>query len=253
MAGKGSFIWYELASPDVAASEAFYASVVGWTPQPFEGGAGYTVLNSASDGVGGIMALQPGGKPGWTGYIGVADTDAAAESIRQAGGAVHYGPDDIPGVGRFAVVADPQGVGFSLLTPSTQGDRPTPPPETPGHIGWHELHTTDWEAAFGFYSEQFGWVKDQAMDMGAMGTYQLFADGGRQVGAMFNSPDMPAPTWLFYFNVASTLAAVDRIKAGGGQVLMGPHEVPGGGLIVQATDPQGIMFAIVGPTSEKMP
>jgi len=247
MTGKGSFFWYELASPDPAASEAFYTAVVGWTAQPFEGGAGYTVLNAGSEGVGGIMAVQPGGKPGWNGYVQVADTNAAAEAVRQAGGQVLYGPDDIPGVGRFAFLADPQGASFSLLTPSSQGEMPKAAPGAPGHIGWRELHTSDWESAFAFYSEQFGWAKSQAMDMGEMGTYQLFSDGGEDVGAMMNSPNMPAPTWLFYFTVDSIEAAIGRINRGGGQVLMGPHEVPGGGWIVQGADPQGVMFALVGP------
>src|SRR5690606_15190460 len=105
MAGKGSFIWYELASPDPAASESFYRSVVGWRAEPFGSDGAYTVLHAGETGVGGIMALPPGGKPGWTGYVAVADTDASAAAIRQAGGAVHHGPDDIPDVGRFAAVA----------------------------------------------------------------------------------------------------------------------------------------------------
>ena len=64
---------------------------------------------------------------------------------------------------------------------------------------------------------------------------------------MMNSPNVPgAPVWLFYFSVPSINAAIEKINAGGGQALMGPHEVPGGQWIVQGADPQGIMFALVG-------
>ena len=117
---------------------------------------------------------------------------------------------------------------------------------TPGHIGWHELHTSDWEQAYGFYSGLYGWEKGQAMDMGEMGTYQIVTEGGEQFGAMFNSPQTPRPMWLFYFNVASIDAAVETVKAGGGQVINGPMEVPGGQWIINGVDPQGAMFALVG-------
>jgi len=246
MAGKGSFGWYELSTSDPAAAEAFYKTVVGWGSEAFGGDMPYTVLTAGGLGVGGLSAPQAGTEPkGWTGYVMVEDADATAASIKQAGGAIHYGPDDIPGVGRFAVCADPQGAAFNLMTPAGMG-REFPAPGSLGTIGWHELHTAGWEKAWDFYSGHFGWAKSQAMDMGDMGTYQLFSDGGVDVGAMMNSPNMPRPTWLFYFRVNSIAAAIERLKTAGGQVLMGPHEVPGGDWIVQGADPQGVMFALVG-------
>jgi uncharacterized protein len=57
---------------------------------------------------------------------------------------------------------------------------------------------------------------------------------------------MPMPAWLFYFTVGDIDVAVEKVKAGGGMVLNGPMEVPGGAWIIQATDPQGAMFALVG-------
>jgi predicted enzyme related to lactoylglutathione lyase len=246
MAGKGSFFWYELMVPDTKAAEAFYSAVVGWSATPFAGGD-YTVLSAGDQGVGGIMAAPQGVPPHWIGYIHAADTDAAAAAVEKAGGKIHKAPWDIPTVGRAAAVSDPQGAGYMLMTPSSDAERPKVAPNTPGHIGWHELHTSDWEKAWDFYSGLYGWTKDHAMDMGAMGTYQIFAEDGAQRGAMFNSPGVPHPIWLFYFNVDSIAAAQQRLEKAGGKVMMGPHEVPGGGWIIQATDPQGVMFAIVGP------
>jgi predicted enzyme related to lactoylglutathione lyase len=69
------------------------------------------------------------------------------------------------------------------------------------------------------------------------------------MGGMMDKPaGVPAPVWNFYVNVDGIDAAVERIQSAGGQVLMGPHEVPGGSWIVQATDPQGAAFALVATT-----
>jgi predicted enzyme related to lactoylglutathione lyase len=83
--------------------------------------------------------------------------------------------------------------------------------------------------------------------MGAMGIYQLFSIGGSTIGGMFNKlAVVPATFWLYYFNVGDFDVAVARVKAGGGEIANGPMEVPGGSWIVQAKDPQGAMFALVG-------
>ena len=105
------------------------------------------------------------------------------------------------------------------------------------------------EAAFEFYSDQFGWETSELMDMGPMGKYRIFgADGVTLGGMMDKPPEAPASAWGFYVNVDGIGAAIDRIKANGGQVVMGPHEVPGGSWIVQALDPQGALFALVSTT-----
>ena len=257
MASKyDSFIWYELITTDQPAAEAFYRAVVGW--EMLDAGQSsmrYTIASTGKRGVGGLMVLPAelraaGTKPCWTGYIGVADTDATAQRIAKAGGSVHRGPDDIPNVGRFAVVADPGGAVFMLLTPLPREQEP-PPIEvmSPGYIGWHELYAGNGqEAAFAFYSALFGWTTIDTLDMAAMGTYRIFGADGVPFGGMMDKPaDAPQSAWAFYVNVDGIDAAVARIKANDGQVLMGPHEVPGGSWIVQALDPQGASFALVSP------
>lgn len=250
---QGRFVWYELMARDTEAAKAFYTKVVGWSTQdgPVPGMA-YTMFTDGQTPVGGLMA-QPedarkmGAPPSWIGYVAVNDVDAAAERIKRLGGTVHVAPTDIPNVGRFSVVADPQSAVFALFTSPTTGDAPLPEPGTPGRVGWHELSAADWPKAFAFYSELFGWQKGDAMDMGAMGTYQIFSVGGQAVGGMLNRPAMvPVPNWLYYINVADIDAAIDRVKTGGGQILNGPMQVPGGSWIIQGRDPQGAMFALVG-------
>lgn len=250
---QGRFIWYELMTTDTAAAKAFYGDVVGWgakeAPVP---GVSYTLFTLGELPVSGLMDLpeevrKMGVPPNWIGYVAVDDVDATTDRVTQLGGTVHVPPQDIPNVGRFAVVADPQKAVVALFKPSAPGPDQMPEPGTPGRIGWHELLAEDWETVFPFYSALFGWTKADAMDMGAMGTYQLFALGEQTLGGMFSKPPMvPVPYWQYYFNVDDIDAAVERVTAGGGKVLNGPMEVPGG-WIIQGMDPQGAMFALYGP------
>ncbi len=241
------FIWCELACDDVDAALSFYTQVVGWTTSDLQGpGPRYAVVEAAGRGVGGIAGLMPGAPPGWSAYLYSADVDKTAAAISSAGGAVHYGPDDIPGVGRFAMVADPQGAPFKLLCPSGE-DQPAVPPYTPGHVGWNELHTIDADAAMAFYTDQFGWSHIRDHDMGALGTYRIYAVDGADGGGMMNSPLVPPAFWLSYFSVDDIDTAHQRLIAAGGTVIHGPAEVPGGGYIIQGRDPQGAMFALTGP------
>ena len=218
------------------------------------GGGEYTVFSAGEHGVGGMLALTDemkamGARPGWLGYIVSDDDDATVAELIKAGGKVHRPATDIPDMLRFAVVADPQGVVFMIFTPNPRMDSPAPPaPGTLGTVGWNELVTTDWEAAFGFYSGLFGWTKAMAVDMGEMGTYQTFGIGGAEppIGGMMNRPAVvPASYWAYYIQVDSIGAAIERLKAAGGMLINGPHPVPSGQFIAQGIDPQGAMFSLL--------
>lgn len=251
-----NFIWYELMTSDQDAAIDFYTKVVGWTAadqQMAELEFRYTILSVGDRGVAGLMALTEemkagGAQPGWVGVIGVADTDSEAKRVTADGGSVHMGPDDIPNVGRFAFVADPGGAVYEIMTPLPREEEPAPVARmTPGFVGWHELYAADGgEAAFAYYAAHYGWTETQSLDMGPMGQYRIFAAEGDQAGGIMTKPaEMPVGAWGFYFVVDGLDAAVERLGAGGGKVLMGPHEVPDGSWIVQAIDPQGAHFALV--------
>lgn len=252
----GIFIWYELATSDSAAAIEFYSHVVGWTASAMpSSGMPYTLLSYGGVNVGGVMQQTPemcagGARPCWLGYIGVADVDAMAGQVKAMGGSVLMPPADIPTVGRFALVADPHGAAFFLMTPISKEPLPVISPDAPGHVGWRELHAGDLDSAWTFYSTLFGWTKDAAMDMGPIGTYQMFATGGAPVGGMMTKmPDFPAAFWAYYFTVPALGEALERVKARGGQVLHGPQEVPGGSFIANCMDPQGAMFSLVSQKS----
>lgn len=247
---SSKFIWYELMTSDTAAARKFYGEVIGWGAQDFGQGMDYTLFTAGGQPVAGLMAVPKEvcdqAEPGWMGYIGVDDVDAMAERIKAAGGSVARDPEDIPGVGRFAVVADPHGAFFCIMRGIGE-EPPAPAPGTAGHAGWRELHAGDRAEAGAFYTKLFGWSLPDQVDMGEMGIYQIFMSDPTQGGGMMTKmPQSPQPFWLFYFNVGDIDAAAARVKTAGGQVLNGPMEVPGGDWIVQGLDPQGAMFALVG-------
>jgi predicted enzyme related to lactoylglutathione lyase len=251
-AGKasGKFGWYELMTSDTAAAAAFYTKVIGWTTKKVgEEPMPYSVFEVDGMGVAGLMDLpkDAGRVPAWIGYVHVPDVDAYAERVKAAGGKIVRPPTDVPQMLRFSVVTDPQGAPFVLFTsdPTMPANPARPEKMSPGTISWHELMAADLDSALAFYSELFGWEKGDGFDMGPMGLYQMFtADGEVAGGMMKKMPDMPSPFWNYYLMVDSCKAAVERVTAGGGKVLNGPHQVPGGSWIVQAIDPQGGFFCL---------
>lgn len=153
---------------------------------------------------------------------------------------------DMPEVGRFAVLADPQGASFGVLAAASETQLPDR--ASLGAFSWAELNTTDWKAAWKFYSELFGWKKTSSMDMGPeMGEYFMFTnEGDESMGGMSDAANMmKAPAhWLFYANVKDADKTAGQLGEKGAKVLNGPMDVPGGDRIAQCMDPQGGMFAI---------
>jgi predicted enzyme related to lactoylglutathione lyase len=256
MVGRhGRFAWYELITTDTAAARAFYANVVGWGAQDASTpDLAYTLLTSEGAQAAGLMDLpkdarKMGATPRWMGYVSVKDTDAGADRIKRLGGAVYVPPTD-SNIGRIVVVADPQTATFGLVKGLKGGLAQPADLGKPGHVGWHELLAADWEKAFAFYGDLFGWQKAGA-DIGPTGTYQLFSADGQRIGGMFTKrPEDPVPFWLYYFNIGDIDAAAERVKTAGGQVFKGPLELPGGGWIARCRDPQGAAFALQGTRSQ---
>ena len=247
---KGKFGWYELMTSDLKAAGKFYSDVVGWSTVEIGNGDGmqYTTFNLGKTGIAGMLHIP--GHTSWIGYIEVADVDAHIEKIVEAGGKLWKPASDVPGMLRFAVMSDPQGAAIVVFTPNPSMPAPErPAPPTPGTIGWHELYTSDLEGGFEFYHKLFGWSKVSDMDMGPMGLYRLFDEGDNKPmgdgGMMTKPPQVPVSSWTFYFNVDSIKAAMERVNSGGGTIVNGPMQVPGGGWIIQGHDPQGAMFSLV--------
>jgi predicted enzyme related to lactoylglutathione lyase len=255
----GNFVWHELRTTDAKGAEDFYTHVIGWKAKSSgdPGGIPYKLFSTGGFDTAGMLELDKpmldaGMKPSWVGFIGVGDVDAYAKRVEQAGGKLHCAPQDIPTVGRWAFVEDPQGAAFLLFKGSLDYAPPRPPFGSPGTVGWNELSANDGESAWAFYSKIFGWKEDSTMDMGPMGKYRIFNNGGAPVGAMMtrDPKNSPVPFWLYYFNVDDIDAAATRINEKNGQIFMGPHQVPGDLWIVLGMDPQGAMFSLVGPRKQ---
>jgi len=247
---NGNFVWYDLMSSDPAGSEAFYTALIGWGTQDWDGDMPYRMWTNNEKPLGGVMQLpqeaaDAGAPSHWLAYVATPNVDSTAEQAVELGATVVVPPTDIPGAGRFAILTDPQGATFATFQEGTESEGSSEPRGV-GEFSWHELMTNDYEAAIDFYSPLFGWQKQEAMDMGESGIYQMYGQPeSPPLGGMFNRPpEVPVNAWLFYISVPDIHAAAEKTKSLGGQILHGPMEVPGGDMIVQCLDPQGAMFAL---------
>ena len=265
MAGNplGSFIWYELMTPDPDAARTFYGAVTGWSisgtpgaPVPADGIDYRHIVRTDSGSQGGVLRLRAdmiagGAQPCWLPYLLVADVDSAVAAITAEGGHVLM-PKMTIDVGAFALVTDPFGAPFYVMTPIA-------PPGMEGHasdvfsptavqrVGWNELLSNDLAGARAFYARHFGFEFNNAMPMGPMGDYCFIDHHGQCLGAVMQKPDSIARSgWRMYFRVPDIDTARDAIASAGGTVQSEPHEVPGGDWVVHALDPQGAFFGLVG-------
>lgn len=256
----GSFIWYELITPDPDGARRFYDAVVGWTVEATSAFPnGYRMIGRA-DGrnAGGILPLTAemraqGAGPIWLGYVAVDDVDSTLAAMRTDGAQAPMPAFDIPGIGRVALVADPQGAPIYIMRaqpPAGQDDATSDvfSADEAQHVRWNELSTTDPDGAIAFYRRHFGWTQEGSMPMGELGDYRFIQAHGVGIGAVMpKMPQVPASMWSYYIGVDDIDRATDAVTAGGGAILNGPMEIPGGEFALNAIDPQGAAFGLVGP------
>lgn len=250
---RGRFLWHDLITSDVDGATEFYTAVTGWTLQRMATIAGqppYTMwVNAAGEPVGGVTALPAdarlrGATPYWMTHVGTPDARATHDEAVAAGGTSLQPPTSIPGIGVYAVLADPQCATFAIYEPEMALPAPATPPAV-GSFVWHELATTSREAALDFYARLFGWERTGDHDMGPIGTYSLIGRGRESYGGVYTPPDAVAPpAWLVYVFVDDLERAAAAVGEHGGEVMFGPDEVPGGGRVAICRDPQGAMFAM---------
>ncbi|MFN0193753.1 MAG: VOC family protein [Aestuariivirga sp.] len=243
------FVWYDLMTPDVKSAAAFYEKVVGWkVADSGMPGMDYWIITMNGDQVGGMMPPPPTAKgrpPMWNGYIASKDVDADSKKAKKLGGMICQDPMDIPGVGRFSVIADPAGATFLLFKDTSGQEQKEMPMGTAGHIAWRELTHDGLDKVWPFYEKMFGWTKTEAYEMGPDYTYQTFSAGDGMIGGMGPMmPDGPPCAWSYYFAVPALDAALEIAKANGGKVVNGPMEVPGNTWIANCIDPQGALFSL---------
>jgi predicted enzyme related to lactoylglutathione lyase len=251
----GTPSWADLGTPDIEAAAAFYGGLFGWDIPESENAeqtGGYRQAMKNGKPVAGVMPLmQEGQPPAWSSYVSVEDADATTAKVKEAGGTVMVEPMDVMDLGRMAVFADPTGAVFGIWQPGTFIGAGLV--NEPGALSWNELNTRDSAGAKAFYGTVFGWDFKED-DMGEMGTYTTLMLGEGMVGGMLNMDDRGVPAevpahWQLYFAVEDTDAAVDRVKQGGGSVMVEPMEVPAGRFAILA-DPHGASFAVIALSGE---
>lgn len=248
----GNFIWYELMTADPDAAKAFYDPVAGWDIEPAPAGEmDYRMIRTASGNSGGVMRLTGdmtahGARPTWLGYVGVDDVDATVAKAETLGAKTLMLPWTIPGIGRMAMIADPQGAPLYVMRGDSEDESTAFDPQSYGHVAWNELRTSDLDSARRFYTDLFGWTLGNVMPMGDAGDYQFLEHGGRMIGAIMRAYPGARVGWGFAVASDDIDGAVGRIDAKGGAITYGPAAVPGDQRVVMATDPEHVPFMLVG-------
>lgn len=244
----GRFVWHDLMTTDAAKSLAFYSALFDWQieERPMQGFV-YRRIVAGPGPIGGVVEEKGIPASFWMPYLAVDDVDAIANKIQTLGGSMRVPPTDIPGVGRFALVADPQGAHFSIYKGLPESPGCDPEQAVPGRVCWNELLTDDDAAALRFYGTLFGW-RDEPKDMGPMGTYHVQMLRGKQAGGIMKNPENGAPSsWLSYFFVEDLAAATQKAAHLGSRVMMANQPIPQVGAFSLLGDPVGAVFALFQP------
>jgi len=243
--------WVDVGVPDIGKAAEFYSALFGWDVE--RGGeetGGYSIALLRGKPVAGIGPKMNPGPPSWTTYLSVDSADAAAEKVKEHGGQVLMEPMDVMDAGRMAVFADPVGAMFSVWQAGAHLGAGIV--NEPGSFSWNELVTPDTEKSKEFYGAVFGWGSETHGEGGPM-AYTEWKVGGRSVGGMMKRPPVMAnvpPHWTVYFAVDGTDEAAGKVKALGGQVIMGAMDVePGRFAVVE--DTQGVGFNIITLSPER--
>jgi predicted enzyme related to lactoylglutathione lyase len=241
----GTPCWVDLTTTDVVDAKRFYGEVLGWTPREAPA-INYTFFEHEGATVAGLQALmdeqrERGMPPSWSMYVRTDDADATVARAAELGATVVSDGLDIPGAGRLAVLADPQGGVVLLWQPREFSGAARV--NAVGAWAWNDLQTTDPEGAAPFYEALFGWSTAEVPGSG--GVYRSIALEGRTIGGIMRAQQPIAqPYWTVYFGVADADAALERVVAAGGRKLTDPMAVPSGRFAV-AQDPQGAVFCFV--------
>lgn len=246
----GKLIFVELVTPDLDRAKQFYAGLFGWTFRDFQsGGTKYAEAFLDSRPVGGLIHREiPSGEhrqPVWLSFFSVTDVDTAKKIAVQNGAKVLFDSHDLPDRGKEAVLRDPQGAVFAVLS-SSSGD----PPDVlapPGDWIWGSLITSDPDTDAAFYQNVFNY---EVFDLpAAPGMQHLLLSSDNYARASVNS--IPAnrpqahPHWLNYVRVEDAVKMAEKAVSLGGRILVEPRVDRHGGKVAVVADPSGAAFGLL--------
>lgn len=258
MTQYGQCVWFDLFSDNIPKATAFYSELFNWNTDVMNTPSGpYTIFKTNGKSVGGLTKpSEPTLANTWLAYISVQNLKTATSAIKQHGGTVMGSPTQMPGVGSWQLAKDPQGAVFCAFEGESKS-ADCANDFSSGQIGefcWHELMCHNFQEELTFYGEVFGWKPSESIDMGPMGTYQLYNAGEKTVGGMMNNtPDMPQKTyWLEYINVDNVDDTLKRALSLGAHPTFPAMNVGNNsGRIAGLIDPLGTALAIHQPLVKK--
>jgi predicted enzyme related to lactoylglutathione lyase len=241
----GRFYWHELVTADVEQAKGFYGELLGWAITAVDMGpmGTYWIASVGEKQVAGIAKAENGAQPGWLAYVTAHDVDETTNQAKAAGATVLVPPSDIPGQGRFSLLADAEGALFAPFRPSDESADDGALVGLGGFC-WSELLTHTPATSIGFYAKLFDWGKDER-EMGPLGTYTMFKRGDKQAAGAMKAMNPKAPAmWLNYVVVDNVDASYARAEKLGGKQLVPPMDLPGIGRSAVVVDPAGAMIAL---------
>jgi len=244
----GRFVWRERVTPDLERARAFYSALLGWTWEEMgPADAPYLVAHAGGTPVGGLWQPPAGASmpSAWMSYVSVEDVDRTTAEARALGWTVGRPTTELPGVGRFSVLADFAGA-WLLPFRSETGD-PSPDLGAPGTFCWESLVTSDVERALAEYGTLLGWTR-QASPNGAVPIFALDETPGSQIADVQQAGDRP-PCWLTYVRAADAPALATRAATLGAHVLVPRIDIPEVGTIAFIADPGGAVLGLYQPAS----
>jgi hypothetical protein len=243
----GRFVWHDLVTHDVAASQKFYAALLGWEFEPTtRSGRPYVIARSGGRSTGGIVQRQDGktGPATWLAYLSVADLDRAVGQVTSAGGKLLFPPTAVGAYGRVAVVLDPQGAPLGLA--GVTGTVATEPAQPLLHgFFWMEHLAKDGPAALAFYKDLAGY--DSNVSTSERGIdYHVLKRQRSRAGLLQIPPDLEGvqPNWLPYVRVEDPAALAAKVLSLGGKVVIAPRADIRNGTLAIVTDPTGAALAL---------
>ena len=216
---RGKFVWHDLLTPDIAASQKFYGELFNWT---FEQQGRYTVIINKGLRIGGMLEVKPeAGKKAeavWLSYMSVPDVDKASAYVEAQGGEVLRGPLDMEQRGRGALVSDVHGAQFLLLH-ALDGDPADNEPAVGAWL-WDELWSNQAQDSFifyqnlGHYDSRFG--ESDYLILENQGKWRA---GIRQV-----FEDDFKVRWVSSIRVTDPALLLNKVESLGGKILVRPGE-----------------------------
>ncbi|WP_244664339.1 VOC family protein [Pseudoalteromonas sp. bablab_jr010] len=236
---SGHVVWHDLITPNLAQSQAFYASVFGWQFQAVNDS--YTLASLDGKLIAGMAELDNKQNAShWLSLISSKDIAGVSEKTIKAGGKVLVSSTEIKGRGTIAVLEDPQGAVFSLIN-TVSGDPETQ--QTDNGWIWQEVWSDNPEQSKAFY-QSLGNYSAQSKPLNN-GNYSYLALNGKPAIGFVKKPDAEiGNTWVNYIKVADVDATLLKVTTAGGIVLMAPNDKVRSGSVAIIRDPAGAGIVI---------